>query len=90
MQTETHICTCTQFLFMIVVMVTDQLYFGDHDYRNMPVYRGVGGHGGGSIEITAHYFELDGHVSANGEQAHETYSTYAGKGCFRHFYSCCC
>ena len=57
---------------------SDSLYMGDHEHRNMPVYRGVGGQGGGSIEITAHYFELDGHISANGETPHDTYSTNAG------------
>ena len=60
-------------------MVTDALDFGDHEYRNFPVYRGVGGHGGGSIEIVAHYFELDGHVTANGETPDTTYSAHAGK-----------
>ena len=58
--------------------LSDSLYMGDHIHRNFPVYRGVGGHGGGSIEITAHYFELDGHISANGEMPHSSYSAHAG------------
>ena len=65
-------------LHHLLLLTTDELYFGDHPQRNFLVYRGVGGQGGGSVEINAHYFELDGHISANGEQPDTTYSTHAG------------
>ena len=49
-----------RFHLHVIPFFADTMYMGDESYRNFPVYRGVGGQGGGSVEITAHYFELDG------------------------------
>jgi hypothetical protein len=58
--------TIVKHAVLLICLVTGELYFGDNVYGNTVVRKGLGGAGGGKLEVRSRHVDIDGLVAANG------------------------